>query len=555
MPAALSISPEMIQQIRNEVNTANRGERSLIVDEFARQLNCSVATLWRKINITKGKKTANRERTVDDEIIMKLCHLKVAAGQSGRAKRYLTDDETIRIAEQIGIIQEGELSVSWWKHRRAELGWNTPRAYNAYEDDYVNQTQFIDFSVSEYFGVERSEGDDYVLKVLGKNAANPYKNKPDESKLKLWLCSNVETYSRATIFRYIPSPGESLTMASDFLNFCWYREDEALPVLNLPDVLKMDQGPVYKSNDFRNNIEELLDVHVVPTSSKSDREAAHQSGGKVERRFRTIWRQESAWGFILERKGINRIMLSELNEMAYEYCIELAHKSHPRRRNQTILATYQQGLQRRNMLYNQNEIDRPNRSLDLDMTYVLWKQMKRTPDATGHISIDNELYVVEDRRFDLQPIRVLVGRHGIKGMGVDPSNGQTITFSIRKFDADNAPAQKPAETMRQTAAKMEVDADFSKVSVLKQAHAAQVDETSVRLIGTKATPIRPKSEYQSQQKPDLLDYDSARSYLCDLLGMKYNDIPEEIRDLVEMAHQQQKLTKAMLNSFAKVVNA
>lgn len=551
MPAALSISPEIIAQVRREVATANRGERSMIIDEYAKQLDCSPATLWRKINITKGRKTASRDRNVSDDTIMKLCHLKVAAGQSGRAKRYLTDEETIRIAEESGIIKPGTISISWWKHRRGELGWNAPRAYTAYEDEYVNKVQFVDFSVSEYFGVIRNEGDDKLLKVLGKNAANPYKNKPDESKLKLWLCSMVETYSRTTIFRYIASPGESLSMASEFLNFAWYREDEDLAVLNLPDVLKLDQGPIYKSNDFRNNIEDILDVNVVGTASKSEREAKHQSGGKVERRFRTIWRKESAWGYILERKGINRILLSELNELAYEHCIEAAQRSHPRRRNQSIHKTYIDGIQRRNMLYNQGKIDRPNRALDIDMDYVLWKQITRTPDATGLISIDNELYQVTDRRYDLQKIRVLIGKHGIKGSAIDPATGQRITFPIHKFDADNAKATKPEETMRQRAAAMDVDADFSKVRLM---NTVQEDETPVRPIGLKAKPVAPATEYKPAETPDLLDYDSARSYLCELLGMKYKDIPHEIRELVELAQTQQKLTRKLVEQFARVVN-
>lgn len=553
MPSRLDISEELTGRMRLEIARAGRGERSLLVGEFARQVGCSPATLWRKLSLTGGARRIERGTSHPDSVIMQLTAIKTQAGLRGRAQRYLTDEETIRIGEEAGIIEPGSMSPSWFRARRNKLGYNLPRAYTAHEDRYVNQVQYMDFSVSEYFGVVAATDDgDHLVKVLGSNPANPYKNKPDEAKLRLWLASVVESHSRMTVFRYIPSAGENLAMAAEFLNWAWYRQDERLPALNLPDTLHMDQGPIEKSADFSVNLAEILGVQVVGAASKSDREAHHQSQGKVERRFRTIWRQENAWGYLLERKGINRIKLSELNELAYEHCLKLAQQGHPRRRNTTVAGCYQAGLQSRAIAHRKGELEHGNRSLDIDMRYVLWKRLERTPDATGMVWIDNVPYVISDKRFVLGRIRVLVGTERIRGTAKDPVTGAPVFFDVTPFDADNAPAVRPSATMRQEASKLLLDADFTNVRIMAPAN-SEADETPVRHIGTMPKPVAPATAFTDPAPMPVMELQAARVHLCELLDMRWHDIPESVRDLVELAYNNNRLTRDLVADLAKVV--
>lgn len=508
--------------------------------------------MYRYAKVTNGKKRTKREPRIPKDIIMNAGAIKVQPGQKGRKKRYLRSRDVLDVLEQTGTIKKGEISEGTINSRLRRLGFNKPRVYTRNEEKYVNLAQQVDFSVSDNFGVVKTTGDDALIKRLGKGAANPYKNKPgDTSKSKLWICSNVESYSRLTNMLYIVSPGENLSVAADFLNYCWLREDADLPALKLPDRLEFDGGSIGRSDDFRKNMDLYLDIEVKMKGNKSDREKEHQSQGKVERRFRSLWQSEGLWAWKLEKMGVNEIYLSELNALVREECIKNARKDHPMRRGHSVLNVYEAGLQKRNITYNKGEISRGNRELHTDMEEVLFKRMYRTPDQSGLISINNEYYEIQDKTFVLEKIEVRHDKHRrIMGVATDKDTGEIHEFDIRKFDPDVAPLVTPDPTLRETLARREVNIDYSRMSITEPREGMP---DNVKRIGSEAKAAKPRTSFSRPQENNM-SFDDARDELCQKLNCTWSQIPETIRDLLQLAYDQKKLTPQTLDDLARAVN-
>jgi hypothetical protein len=458
----------------------------------------------------------------------------------------------IRIGEESGIIKPGDLSRSQLDTRLRELGLNAKRVYTRYEDKLVNEVHMLDFSVSEYFGVESHDGDDWKIVPLGKSAANPYKNKEgDASKMKLWLCSLVDSYSRLTYHMYVVSPGENMKMATEFLDSCYYRNDERLPVFCLPDRIELDQGSVGKSGDFREGMDRL-GIDVVLKANKSDREAKHQSGGKVERRFRSYWQTEVFFAEILRRKEISQMHLHELNLLAYDECVELCEKKHPVRRRHTISQVYNQGLRSRALKYERGEIEVGNEYLNTSLFDVLYKQQYRTVDASGLISIDNIYYEIEDKRFIMEKIEVMTDNDGeMKGRFVDSGTGEEHLFGIHEFDADKAERKAHDPTLKERLSKMDVGVDMDEVSIRRSAQADQPD--NVKSLKPAASDKSATTAFTTRTEKQLT-FEEAQEMLCDSTNLTWSEIPDIIKNLLTKAYDSNELTKSTIEEFRKVVN-
>jgi len=548
MPAKVEIKDELLRDIRLQILSAGHGNSRQLVEKYAKDLGVSAATLYRRLDVTKGSKKSPRESKIDSALILDVGALKVQAGSVGRNKRYLRTEDAIRLAEQSGVVEPGQLNATTVNQRLRQLGFNAPRAYSRFEDSHVNQVHMLDFSVSEYFGVVKRGESDWVVTPVGKSIANPYKNKQGEQKMKLWLSALVDTWSRRSFIQYFVSPGESLQMVAEFFNACYFRNDANFEAFALPAKMELDQGAVGKSEAFTEGMRRL-GVEVVLKASKSEREMIHQSGGKIERRFRSYWQSELLFHQVLQAKEIREISLTDLNLLAYSEMLKINEKAHPIVRRSSIKQRYELGLQERKVAANKGDIALGNRYLEQDIYEVLFKQQYRSVDAAGCISLNNELYEIDDKRFVMSRIQVITDAMGrMKGVGELP-NGTSTSFDIWPLVQSEMKRTKPAETLRQQLTQREVALNADAVGIELT---LPTEHTNVRKLTTKQVEVKAETAFTEQSEP-VLGLDEAKKYLCTALGCRWNEIPEIIQTLVQTAHESGKLTQKTVDQLRKAV--
>lgn len=548
MAKRTSISPELINRIRAEIDGEGHGERRLIADAWADRLGVSVATIYRKIKITNGKKRSSRDVVIPTELIVRIGQMKAQSFQRGRKGRMLRTDDCIRILEQSGDIEPGTVSRSAVDARLRKMGWNEKRVYHRHEPDHVNQVHMMDFSVSDYAAaVGRISADDYLIQFQGGGFSS-YKNKPELGNVKLWLCSVMDTYSRVPIMQYRVSTGENLPMAASFMNYAYGREDNDLPVLYLPDRIEMDRGSIGKSKDFYKNLKDILDIEVRLNSSKSDRHAKHQAGGKIERQFESYWLTENFFSYLLSKKGINEISVSEMNALIRDECIDIAHKTHPTRRDQSRLQAYQTGIQKRTVLYNQAKVAKPNRVFEGDFYNILFKGIQRKADASGMISIDNMYYEIGDKRFVNERIEVIQDSYGeMMGECTDTLTGEIVRFPIWKFDPDNAKPVKPVKNLRQKLAELPDNTNYDNVSVRRYTAG---NNCNIRQMPAAEKKHKAQTPFDAAESVRMMGYDDARQYITEVTGKAWPEIPASIQRLVKLAWENNELDEELLDDLA-----
>lgn len=547
----VQLSDTIINRIRRDVDSHTFGERRIVVEEWAEKLNVSPATVYRKIKITKGTKTAARTPEVPDKVIMQIGKMKAESMLRGRKGRMLRTDDCIRIMEQSGEIPKGSVSRSTVDSRLRKMGWNQKRAYTRHEPEYVNQVHIYDFSVSDYVSIVRKGRNDWTVR-FEKGAFSSYKNKDELGNKKLWLCSMMDTYSRLPIMLYLPSPGENLEMMASFMNYV-YRPQDDFNTIYLPDELHLDQGSIGKNADFTSRMDDVLGVRVQMSASKSDRHADHQSAGKIERQFRTYWQTENFLSYVLHKKGIKEIQLSELNAMLKAECEILAGKDHPTRREHSKLDVYATGLQRRAELFNLGKVERPNQPFAGDFFEVLYSNITRKVDATGLISIDKVYYEISDKQFINENITVIKDQHGrMMGQYVDPQTGEVHEFGVNKFDPDNARPKAPEQTFRQKLVQSKDDEiDFSNVSLSRAD--ADDEETNIKRLKPASEILEAQTPFAEKPEVAMMSYDDAREYICDATGLPWDEIPSRLKATLEMLFQANKLDRELLDDLASTV--
>lgn len=554
MPRA-SISSQTVEQIRRQIEAEGHGARRMVAEAWAEKLGVSVATIYRKIKITAGEKKVKREVSIPTAIIIKIGQMKAESALRGRKGRMLRTEDCIRILEQSGTIEPGTVSRSTIDRRLREMGWNAERQYTRHEPDYVNQIHIYDFSVSDYVSVAGRIGPhDWNLK-LEKSGFSSYKNKAETGNMKLWLCSMMDTYSRVPIMQYRVSPGESLEMMASFMNYVYSRQDSLLPVPFLPDELHLDQGAIGKSKDFSKRLKDMLDIRVQLSASKSDRHAQHQSGGKIERQFRTYWQTENYFSYVMDKKGISEVSLSALNALLRDECIRIAQRIHPTRREISRMEAYQQGVQRRVQLVNSGELSKGNEVFKGDFFNILYKDIERVVDASGLISLDNVYYEIQDKRFINTKIRVVIDQHGdMMGESADRVTGELFQFRIWKYDPDVAQPKKPAKHLRQQLAQRnDLDVDFSGVSLQRSAEKPE-EESNVISMPAKQSDKVADTPFSQRPIDVMMSYDDAREYIVELTGLPWNEIPTRIKSLLQIALEAKALDEATLQDIASLVS-
>lgn len=194
-------SNELISNIESELRVIPHGRgRKAQAQKIAERMDIHVSTLYRHVDITGGKKKAPRDPEIPQSMIDLVGRVKVEPAMYGRSARYLNTEDAIAVMEDTGKVDPGLLTVSTVDRRLREAGFNQQRSYSRHEDDYANEVHQLDWSVSEgftYGGI--NEKGQHEIVVDGSRSTWSYKNKdrPTSERLRLWVGSYVDTYSRA----------------------------------------------------------------------------------------------------------------------------------------------------------------------------------------------------------------------------------------------------------------------------------------------------------------------------------------------------------------------
>lgn len=523
-------SDSLISDIRIELDSAPHGKKRSTAEAIAERLSVSVATLYRKIDVTDGTKKCDREAEIPNAYIELIAKIKTEPFRYGVAGRLIATVDAIKIAEESGEVPEGLLTVATADRRLRELGYNQMRAYTRHEDKYVNQVHQLDFSRSEYFEVVERDGE-MMVKVDGRRGTWEYKNKPKGERLRLWVCGYVDTYSRAYLVRYFAATGENVQMVAQFLQFAWGRKDEIHPFRHLPKVLKLDQGAVGKNAAFVDRMKKNLGVRVELAAPKNDRLADNQGMGKIERRFRTLWQSfELPVAFKLKQKNIDMISLEDLNVLAHQYAAKWLAEKHPVK-SQTIAQVYETGLR-----------FQEQRVLETDIFALLYTEDTRKVNSYGEISIENELYRVPEKYVG-QRVKFFINPDG-ELRGADKS-GRDV-FDLIPVDPEFATGTKlHDETFKEEVTKEPVElAGASRLSLIGSQTPTAPQPLSLPHFEEE---VEAETPFQAKpRKHAFSDWTEAKIYICEVFNCRWSDLALSTQGVFERLFHSEELTKEVI---------
>jgi len=357
--------------IQGEIERAGHGQKGAVVLRYAQVLGVTRKTIYRTLAREFGKKkNIERQKVIPDSLIKMVAILKVEGMNLSLKKREPTTEDCIEILWGRGIQGSDKLTVSTVNRRLSENGFRIPTPRVRVEANYVNEEAQIDFSRSKYFQIRKPVGDDWLLKVSGKELHYKY----DDRRMRTWICQVKESKSRVRIIRAYAATSEDGFIGLETLNYCFNRTQDDHPMHYLFDNIKTDNGAFSKRAEVRAALESL---QVGCDLSKPGNSA---SQGKVEAGFASLWRRFELKLAMKLRAGAT-LMLSEYNELLHEWLIETdMKKKHP------VENDTREGVYRRGILTHQP------RNVEEDILRVSCRVDYRTVSETLMISLNNEEY-------------------------------------------------------------------------------------------------------------------------------------------------------------------
>jgi transposase InsO family protein len=324
--------------LREEWIAAPHGGKRAVIQNYAKTCNVSYATLYRGLQKRYGPtKDVIREKKVPDQIIDEVAKIKIAGEKLSLSPRELSTGLCIDILSKEGKIKDGDVTVSTVNRRLRGSGFRMENPVVRFECSRANQEHQMDFTRSKYFQMYKfSELDnDWLLKRSGKNL----EYKEHDKKFRTWIVSLVDSYSRVRLSRAYPATNESAFLGLGFLHWVWTREEDAIPLRYLSDILKTDNGAFAKRTEVTAAFTSLgVDLRTSAPGNKD-------SQGKVERPFRTLWQRfELFLSVKMDRAGQETLLLREYNDLLLEYCAQEMQEAHPIHRLHTREALYRQSI-------------------------------------------------------------------------------------------------------------------------------------------------------------------------------------------------------------------
>ena len=354
-------------ELREAIDHTPKGGRSALVKQYAERLGVSKDTIYRNLRKRFGrKKTVTREKRIPQRLINEIARIKMYGMKMQIDEREYSTERCIDMLQKRGVPGAEALTVSSVNRRLVESGFRLRDPIVRVEASYVNQEHQMDFTRSKYFQLVGHDGKDWILKVSGRELHY----KQDDRRLRLWIVSLVDTYSRIEAARGYAATSESQDLGLAHLNWCYNREPDDLLIGKLPEQFKTDQGSFGKTSTIKDVFARLgVETHF----SKPYQKRGIQ---KVETKHRSRW-QQFELGLALQLGAGQKITLGEYNELLFEECVRAQDLAHPVRQDT------------RRGLYLSSLIAHPPKKLDVDLREIAFKVWERKVRDTLTISIDN----------------------------------------------------------------------------------------------------------------------------------------------------------------------
>ena len=326
MTAPIKIPENALYEIMRSWEGMRPKERFRAVEEVAADHEVTVGTIYRRIKEyreygrrgQKKRSDQGKPRILSDEQ-MKEC-IKTIMGfkavdpskpdlKISNPNKAMSTARAIEILEKMGRIP-GKIISARTANRWAKIYGTTVKkiceAKPAVKlvSQYPNQVHVIDFSVCEQF---------YLREKDGKIITRPwtYKNKPNESKQKIWTFALIDHYSTAKFIKYFLSPGESSPILFKGLVEAWSKkEDSQFPFHGAPKILYADKGSALRSEKIQGLLE-ALGIEVIYHKPGNPR-----AKGMVESVFKHF-----QMDFESELRHSPASTIEELNERAYNWLV------------------------------------------------------------------------------------------------------------------------------------------------------------------------------------------------------------------------------------------
>jgi transposase InsO family protein len=490
-------------------------ERSQRVEQIAGECDLHPASVYRIVKRLRmhGCRTIERKsckgmpRITDEDrlkeyvqIVMgfKSCDPSKPNRRVPNPNKTMSTERALEIAERLGAVPEGLLTVRTLNRWAKTWGLTVKdicRARPAVKlvSEHPNQVHVVDFSVCEQYYLRESDG-----RVMER--AFTYKNKPNESKEKIWAFALVDHYSGVKYIRYFIGAGESTDMLYRGLIEAWSAKDDSrFPFHGAPKMVYTDKGAPMESGKIKNLLA-ALGIELVKHQAGNPR-----AKGIVENGFRQLQTQ-----FETELRLCPAGSIDELNERAYNWLVDHNWKA-------------KDGEDRPRMQIWQSI--RTEQLLELPSAHILRhvaaSDIIRTVDVYSTIRLENKLYGVPP---ELVKKQVRVWRNIDGGLAVqDIATGimyPTVDRRVAKFGEYNAHRRTDSERMQ--------DEALHVVESLRKEITPEMlmrGDPGMHGLPRTGTPIEVDSELVAEASDSYPTVHQAKLAIADEVGMNLSELP------------------------------
>ncbi len=278
------IDPSVLEEIRREHRGAPHGSKVAVIERWASALRVDPDTVWNRLKKgnarTRQRRNDAGQTSIPESVIKAIAGFKLRARQFGG--RGLTTEDAYGQAVDAGLAPRG-LSLSNIDRVTREMGLSKRRPFARFQAEDPNERHQVDFSGSEYLIPVKVDGEWFAeVRAQGEE----YKNRPRKERMRFWVVSLVDDYSRFMRAAYVLSPGESAVALVQFLQAAWRRRPGS-EFCGIPEIIQTDNGPSFKSEAFRTMVSMIPGMKHDPSKRPGHKERQ----GKVESSFRQIWRR------------------------------------------------------------------------------------------------------------------------------------------------------------------------------------------------------------------------------------------------------------------------
>jgi len=320
------IDPEKEGDALRAWGELSRGGREEWFKIFLPYLGISRASWYRRLQYLERSRPrkaradqGQRKIPQVEEWVRRIVRQKYAPEEGWRV---LTTEDAVKQCLQNGMIppEAAALPLCTINRIARELGlYRQPERQNRFQASFPGELHQFDASGSEHFYPVRQEGGSWILKLRRRRQ----KNRDKLERLRVWIYGLVDDYSRVHLARYVVAAGESAADGIDFLRWAWGKNEEHTPIYGIPETLYLDQGSMAKSKSFKDF------CGAIPVNLKAHLPYKARATGKVEVRWRHLWRRfETIFGASQDWQK-REISLDELNRQLYAFIARTNQGKHP----------------------------------------------------------------------------------------------------------------------------------------------------------------------------------------------------------------------------------